>query len=154
MFRLESFIFPRRHSILDKEHNHAVDNYEQELHALKNKHEAMTEFTKQEAALAAAKSADTIADLEHHVNQLKKSTEDVDTQRQRQIRVRKIYRVDKKCTCNNYLCCEVSMREPPLRKTWEYSNITQPLISYERGWPLAFLEDLIKPNQASDQGAR
>jgi hypothetical protein len=28
------------------------------------------------------------------------------------------------------------------------------LISYERGWPLACLEDLIKPNQASHQGAR
>jgi hypothetical protein len=28
------------------------------------------------------------------------------------------------------------------------------LISYERCWPLAFLEDLIKPNQASHQGAR
>jgi hypothetical protein len=28
------------------------------------------------------------------------------------------------------------------------------LISYERGWPLACLEDLIKPNQASQQGAR
>jgi hypothetical protein len=27
------------------------------------------------------------------------------------------------------------------------------LISYERGWPLACLEDLIKPNQASHQGA-
>jgi hypothetical protein len=27
------------------------------------------------------------------------------------------------------------MREPPLRKTWEYSNITQPLSSYERGMP-------------------
>jgi hypothetical protein len=48
----------------------------------------------------------------------------------------------------------VSMREPPLRKTWEYSNITQPLMSYERGWPLACLEDLIKPNQPSHQGAR
>jgi hypothetical protein len=54
------------------------------------------------------------------------------------------------------------MREPPLRKTWEYSNITQHgntqispnLISYERGWTLACLEDLIKPNQASHQGAR
>ncbi|XP_064628434.1 centrosomal protein of 112 kDa-like isoform X2 [Lineus longissimus] len=75
-----------RHSILDKEHNQAVENYEQELRALKNKNDAMTEFTKQEAALAAAKSADTIADLEHHVNQLKKSMEEVDTQRQRQIR--------------------------------------------------------------------
>jgi hypothetical protein len=28
------------------------------------------------------------------------------------------------------------------------------LISYERGWPLACLGDLIKPNQASHQGAR
>jgi hypothetical protein len=28
------------------------------------------------------------------------------------------------------------------------------LISYERGWPLACLEDLMKPNQASHQGAR
>jgi hypothetical protein len=28
------------------------------------------------------------------------------------------------------------------------------LISYERGWPLACLEDLIKSNQASHQGAR
>jgi hypothetical protein len=28
------------------------------------------------------------------------------------------------------------------------------LISYERGWPLACLEDLIKPNQASHQDAR
>jgi hypothetical protein len=28
------------------------------------------------------------------------------------------------------------------------------LISYERGWPLACLEDLIKPNQSSHQGAR
>jgi hypothetical protein len=28
------------------------------------------------------------------------------------------------------------------------------LISYERGWPLVCLEDLIKPNQASHQGAR
>jgi hypothetical protein len=28
------------------------------------------------------------------------------------------------------------------------------LISYERGWALACLEDLIKPNQASHQGAR
>jgi hypothetical protein len=46
------------------------------------------------------------------------------------------------------------MREPPLRKTWEYSNISQSLISYERGWHLACLEDLIKPNQASHQGAR
>jgi hypothetical protein len=27
------------------------------------------------------------------------------------------------------------MREPPLQKTWEYSNITQPLSSYERGMP-------------------
>jgi hypothetical protein len=46
------------------------------------------------------------------------------------------------------------MREPPLRKTWEYSNITNPLISYERGWPLACLDSLIKPNQTSNQGAR
>jgi hypothetical protein len=28
------------------------------------------------------------------------------------------------------------------------------LVSYERGWPLACMEDLIKPNQASHQGAR
>jgi hypothetical protein len=28
------------------------------------------------------------------------------------------------------------------------------LISYERGWALACLEDIIKPNQASHQGAR
>jgi hypothetical protein len=28
------------------------------------------------------------------------------------------------------------------------------LISYERGWPLACLDGLIKPNQASHQGAR
>jgi hypothetical protein len=28
------------------------------------------------------------------------------------------------------------------------------LVGYERGWPLACLEDLIKPNQASHQGAR
>jgi hypothetical protein len=49
----------------------------------------------------------------------------------------------------------ITMREPPLRKTWEYSNITHiSLISYERGWPLACLDDLIKPNQASHQGAR
>jgi hypothetical protein len=41
------------------------------------------------------------------------------------------------------------MREPPLRKTWEFSNIIQPLISYERGWPLACLEDLINPNQVN-----
>jgi hypothetical protein len=27
------------------------------------------------------------------------------------------------------------MREPPLRKTWEYSNITQPLSEAERGMP-------------------
>jgi hypothetical protein len=47
------------------------------------------------------------------------------------------------------------MREPPLRKTWEYSNIANTsLISYERGWPLACLDGLIKPNQASHQGAR
>jgi hypothetical protein len=25
---------------------------------------------------------------------------------------------------------------------------------YERGWPLACLDDLLKPNQASHQGAR
>jgi hypothetical protein len=30
----------------------------------------------------------------------------------------------------------------------------QPLISYERGWPLACLDGLIKPNQTSHQGAR
>jgi hypothetical protein len=28
------------------------------------------------------------------------------------------------------------------------------LISYERGWPLAYLDGLIKPNEASHQGAR
>jgi hypothetical protein len=31
---------------------------------------------------------------------------------------------------------------------------TSLILSYERGWPLACLEDLIKPNQASHQGAR
>jgi hypothetical protein len=44
---------------------------------------------------------------------------------------------------------------PPSRVPGEhYSNITKPLISYERGWPLACLDGLIKPNQASNQGAR
>jgi hypothetical protein len=49
-----------------------------------------------------------------------------------------------------------NMREPPLRKTYmgilKYHQTS--IISYERGWPLACLEDLIKPNQASHQGAR
>jgi hypothetical protein len=50
--------------------------------------------------------------------------------------------------------CFTHERTTTAIKTWEYSNITQPLISYERGWPLACLEDLIKPNQASHRGAR
>jgi hypothetical protein len=50
--------------------------------------------------------------------------------------------------------CSIAMREPLLRKTWEYSNITKPLISYERSWPLACLDGLIKPNQASHPGCQ
>jgi hypothetical protein len=45
----------------------------------------------------------------------------------------------------------VYMREPPLRKTWEYSNITK---LWKMLAPGIWLEDLIKPNQASHQGAR
>jgi hypothetical protein len=36
----------------------------------------------------------------------------------------------------------------------KYHQTSLIVISYERGWPLAFLDDLIKPNQASHQGAR
>jgi hypothetical protein len=46
------------------------------------------------------------------------------------------------------------MREPPLRKTWEYSNITKPLVSYERGWPQACLDGLIKPNPGLPLGCQ
>jgi hypothetical protein len=42
---------------------------------------------------------------------------------------------------------QLSMREPPLRKTWEYSILSQAMKE-------VCLEDLIKPNQASHQGAR
>jgi hypothetical protein len=57
--------------------------------------------------------------------------------------------------------CKLSM----VSRTWEnhhcekhgntqISPTLTSLVSYERCWPLACLEDLLKPNQASHQGAR
>jgi hypothetical protein len=58
----------------------------------------------------------------------------------------------KRVTCTPHsIQIRYFMREPPLRKTWECSNITQPLSSAMKE---VCLEDLIKPNQASHQGAR
>ncbi|XP_064613051.1 centrosomal protein of 112 kDa-like [Liolophura sinensis] len=81
---------------LEQKLSRREEEHEQELRVLHNKTDATVEFLKQEQNIAAAKAADTISDLEQHMDHLKRSLKDSEDQRQRQIREsEQVYQQDK-----------------------------------------------------------
>jgi hypothetical protein len=55
---------------------------------------------------------------------------------------------------NGYFTCSYHERTTTAKNMGILKYHQTSLISYERGWPLAYPDGLIKPNQASHQGAR
>ncbi|XP_072043099.1 LOW QUALITY PROTEIN: centrosomal protein of 112 kDa-like [Amphiura filiformis] len=75
-----------RYSVLEKDLVKSQEDHSRETRTLRNKMDATVEFLKQEHALAMNKATDTIHELEQHVQELKKSVQESEHQRQRQLR--------------------------------------------------------------------
>ncbi|XP_006017414.1 centrosomal protein of 112 kDa isoform X1 [Alligator sinensis] len=75
-----------RRNSLQKEKDHIIQDYEQNIQQLQSKYDADINFIKQEHALSAAKASDVIEELEHSVSQLKQQLQESEHQRQQQLR--------------------------------------------------------------------
>ncbi|XP_030064313.1 centrosomal protein of 112 kDa [Microcaecilia unicolor] len=75
-----------RCSSIQKEKEHAIQDYEKKLKQLHKKYDSDVNFVKQEHALSAAKASDLIEELEQCVAQLKQQLQETEHQRQQQLR--------------------------------------------------------------------
>uniref|UniRef100_A0A7M4FR56 Centrosomal protein 112 n=1 Tax=Crocodylus porosus TaxID=8502 RepID=A0A7M4FR56_CROPO len=71
---------------LQKEKDHIIQDYEQNIQQLQSKYDADINFIKQEHALSAAQASDVIEELEQSVSQLKQQLQESEHQRQQQLR--------------------------------------------------------------------
>uniref|UniRef100_A0A8C0I8D4 Centrosomal protein 112 n=1 Tax=Bubo bubo TaxID=30461 RepID=A0A8C0I8D4_BUBBB len=76
-----------RHSSLQKDRDHIIQEYEENIQQLQSKYDADISFIKQERALSAAKASEEIEELQHSVSLLKQQLQDSEHQRQQQLRV-------------------------------------------------------------------
>uniref|UniRef100_A0A8D0F1M8 Centrosomal protein 112 n=1 Tax=Strix occidentalis caurina TaxID=311401 RepID=A0A8D0F1M8_STROC len=76
-----------RHSSLQKDKDHIIQEYEGNIQQLQSKYDADISFIKQEHALSAAKASEEIEELQHSVSLLKQQLKDSEHQRQQQLRV-------------------------------------------------------------------
>ncbi|KFQ54348.1 Centrosomal protein of 112 kDa, partial [Nestor notabilis] len=75
-----------RHSSLQKDKDHIIQEYEKNIQQLQSKYDVDINFIKQEHALSAAKASDAIEELQHSVALLKQQLQDSEHQRQQQLR--------------------------------------------------------------------
>ncbi|NXK80037.1 CE112 protein, partial [Amazona guildingii] len=75
-----------RHSSLQKDKDHIIQEYEKNIQQLQSKYDVDINFIKQEHALSAAKASDVIEELQHNVALLKQQLQDSEHQRQQQLR--------------------------------------------------------------------
>ncbi|NXQ80378.1 CE112 protein, partial [Nyctibius grandis] len=75
-----------RHSSLQKDKDHIVQEFEENVQQLQSKYHVDINFIKQEHALSAAKASDVIEELRHSVSLLKQQLQDSEHQRQQQLR--------------------------------------------------------------------
>ena len=76
-----------KHAVLEKENNNLTSDHEQEVRAMKNKHEASVEFFKQELNLHSVRAANNMSELEQHLSKLKQALDTADLDRQKSQRV-------------------------------------------------------------------
>ncbi|XP_074778280.1 centrosomal protein of 112 kDa isoform X1 [Athene noctua] len=75
-----------RHSSLQKDKDHIIQEYEENIQQLQSKYDVDISFIKQEHALSAAKASEEIEELRHSVSLLKQQLQDSEHQRQQQLR--------------------------------------------------------------------
>ncbi|NWU48779.1 CE112 protein, partial [Dromas ardeola] len=75
-----------RHSLLQKDKDHIIQEYEENIQQLQSKFDVDVNFIKQEHALSAAKASDAIEELQHSVSLLKQQLQDLEHQRQQELR--------------------------------------------------------------------
>ncbi|XP_063208670.1 centrosomal protein of 112 kDa isoform X5 [Chroicocephalus ridibundus] len=75
-----------RHGLLQKDKDRIIQEYEENIQQLQSKFDVDVNFIKQEHALSAAKAADAIEELQHSVSLLKQQLEDLEHQRQQELR--------------------------------------------------------------------
>uniref|UniRef100_A0A8B9FT30 DUF4485 domain-containing protein n=1 Tax=Amazona collaria TaxID=241587 RepID=A0A8B9FT30_9PSIT len=75
-----------RHSSLQKDKDHIIQEYEKNIQQLQSKYDVDLNFIKQEHALSAAEASDVIEELQHNVALLKQQLQDSEHQRQQQLR--------------------------------------------------------------------
>ena len=75
-----------KHAVLVKENKNLTGDHEQEVRALKNKHEASVEFFKQELNLHSIRAANNMSELEQHLSKLKQTLDTADLDRQKSLR--------------------------------------------------------------------
>ncbi|KAL4239252.1 hypothetical protein ACF0H5_000069 [Mactra antiquata] len=81
---------------MEQDHQRSLEQHDQDLRSLQRKTESNIDFLKQEHNMAQTKAAETVAELEAHVDQLKRNLKDTEEQRQRQIReLEQIHKQDK-----------------------------------------------------------
>ncbi|XP_009900970.2 centrosomal protein of 112 kDa [Dryobates pubescens] len=75
-----------RHSSLQKDKDHIIQEYEKNIQQLQNKYDVDINFIKQEHALSAAKAAEVIEELQRSVSLLKQQLQDSEHQRQQELK--------------------------------------------------------------------
>ncbi|NWX76883.1 CE112 protein, partial [Alca torda] len=75
-----------RHSLLQKDKDHIILEYEENIQQLQSKFDVDVNFIKQEHALSAAKASDAIEELQHSVSLLKQQLQDLEHQRQQELK--------------------------------------------------------------------
>ncbi|NWX45544.1 CE112 protein, partial [Steatornis caripensis] len=75
-----------RHSSLQKDKDHIIQEYEENIQQLQSKYDVDINFIKQEHALSATKASDTIEELQRSVSLLKQQLQDSEHQRRQQLR--------------------------------------------------------------------
>ena len=75
-----------KHAVLEKENKNLTGDHEQEVRALKNKHEASVEFYKQELKLQSVKAANNMSELEQHLSKLKQALDAANLDKQKSLR--------------------------------------------------------------------
>ncbi|XP_053390838.1 centrosomal protein of 112 kDa-like isoform X2 [Mercenaria mercenaria] len=81
---------------MEQDHQRSLEQHDQDLRGLQRKTESNIDFLKQEHNMAQTKAAETVSELESHIDQLKRNLKDAEEQRQRQIReLEQVHKQDK-----------------------------------------------------------
>ena len=75
-----------KHAVLEKENKNLTGDHEQEVRALKNKHEASVEFFKQDLKLQSVRAANNMSELEQHLSKLKQALDAANLDKQKSLR--------------------------------------------------------------------